>query len=61
MSNNYKSQIVYIENNMYKRYDNRTFNNTDSISKHINQHTTDIADNYKTNKASNLKNVLYVY
>ena len=31
VSNNYKSQIAYVENNMYKRYDNRIFNNTNNI------------------------------
>ena len=32
-SNNYKSQIAYVESNLYKRSDNRTFNNTSNISK----------------------------
>ena len=31
ISNNYKSQIDYIENNLYKKQDNRTFNNTNNI------------------------------
>ena len=28
ISNNYKSQIAYVESNVYKRPDKRTFNNT---------------------------------
>ena len=28
INNNYKSQIAYVENNLYKRSDNRTFGNT---------------------------------
>ena len=30
VSNNYKSQIAYVENNPYKKQDSRTFNNTDT-------------------------------
>ena len=55
ISNNYKSQIAYIENNLYKKQDNRTFNNTNNIYKHINQYSTDINNNYKINKVSNVK------
>ena len=28
-------------------FDNRTFNRTSSISKHINQYTIDVVNNYK--------------
>ena len=38
VSNNYKSQIAYVENNIYKISDNRTFNNTNNIYKHINKY-----------------------
>ena len=31
MSNNYKQQTAYVENNLYERYDDRTFNNTNNI------------------------------
>ena len=31
ISNNYKSQIDYIGDNLYKKQDNRTFNNTNNI------------------------------
>ena len=38
--NSYKSQIAYVENNQYKRFDNRVFNNTNKVCKHINQYPT---------------------
>ena len=60
MSNNYEPQVAYVENNLYNKSGNRTFNNTNNISQNINQCTTDV-HNYKTNKVSNLKNVLYVF
>ena len=47
ISNNYKSQIAYVEHNSYKLYDNITFNKTNNISKPINQYTTDAVNNYK--------------
>ena len=61
MSNTYKSQIAYVENTLYKRYDNITFNDTNNISKHINQYTTDVANNYKISKVSNLKEIYHNY
>ena len=36
------NQIAYVENKLYKRSDNRTFNNTSNIYKHINQYSTDV-------------------
>ena len=50
VSNNYKTHIGYVENNLYKKQDNRTFNNTNNIYKHINQYSTDVFNNYKINK-----------
>ena len=47
VSNNYKSQIGYVENDLYKKQGNRTFNNTNNIYKHINQYSTDVFNNYK--------------
>ena len=58
-SNNYKSQIGYVENELYKRSDNRTFNNTNNIYKHINQYSTGVFDNYKINKTHNVKTTYY--
>ena len=46
ISNNYKSQIGYIENNLYKKQDNRIFNNTSNITKHINNYSNDVANDY---------------
>ena len=43
--NNYKSHTGYVENNMYKKQDNITFNNTSNIYKHINQYSTDVFNN----------------
>ena len=31
ISNNYKSQIAYVENSLYRKQDNITFNNTSNI------------------------------
>jgi len=59
ISNNYKSQIAYIENNLYKKHDNRTFNNTNNIHKHINNYSNDVTNNYKINKIQNLKKTYY--
>jgi hypothetical protein len=59
ISNNYKSQIDYIENNLYKKHDNRTFNNTNNIYKHINNYSNDVTNNYKINKVSNIKKSYY--
>ena len=56
VSNNYKSQIAYVENNLYKRSDNRTPNN---IYKHINQYPTDVFNSYKINKTHNVKKTYY--
>ena len=42
ISNNFKSQIAFAENNIFKRYDNITFNNTNNICKHVNQYPTDV-------------------
>ena len=50
VSNNYKSHIGYVENNLHKKQDNRTFSNTNNIHKHINQYTTDVFTSYKINK-----------
>ena len=38
---------------------NRTFNNTNKMSKHINQYATDVANNSKINNVSNLNKTYY--
>ena len=60
ITNNYKPHIGYVENNLYKRSDNRTFNNTNNIYKH-NQYPTDAVNNYKINKTHNVKKTYYYY
>ena len=50
-----KMIYIYIYIYIYKRYDKITFNNTDNTSKSVNQYTTDVVNNYKINKVSNLK------
>ena len=59
VSNNYKSHIGYVENNLYKKQCNRTFNNTGNIYKHINRYPTDVFNNYKVNKTHNMKKTHY--
>ena len=58
VSNNYKSQIAYVGNNLYKKQDSRTSNNTNNIYKHINQYSADVFNNYKINKTHNVKKTL---
>ena len=60
-SNNCKSQIGYVENNLYKRPDNRISNNTNTMYKHINQYSTDATHNYKINKTHNVKKTNYMF
>ena len=59
ISNSHKPQIGYIENNLYKKQDNRIFNNTSNITKHINSYSNDVTNNYKINKIHNLKKTHY--
>ena len=59
ISNNYKPQIAYVENNLYKRSDNITFNNTNNIYKHMDQYSTDVFNTYKINKLHNVKKTYY--
>ena len=44
----------YIENNLYKKYDNRTINETENITKHMNNYSNDVTHNYKINKINNV-------
>ena len=47
ITNAFRSSNDYIGNNVYKKYDNRTFNNTNHTSKHINNYSNDVINNYK--------------
>jgi len=58
-STSYRTVLDYVENNLYKRYDNRTFNNTSNVYKNINQHNTEVVNTYKINKHLNLKKTYY--
>ena len=59
VTNNHKSHIGYIENNLYKKFDNRVFNNTNNIHKYINNFSNDVTNNYKINKINNTKKTYY--
>ena len=54
-TNNYKSHIGYVGNNLYKKQDSITFNNTNNIYKHINHYSTDVFNRYNINKTHNVK------
>ena len=58
-STSYRTVLDYVENNLYKRYDNRIFNNTSNVYKNINQHNTEFVNTYKINKHLNLKKTYY--
>ena len=51
----------YIENNVYKEYGNRTFNNTNNTIKHINNYSNDVTDNYKIVKTNNIRTTFYSF
>ena len=59
ITNNFKFHSDYLENNLYKKYDNRIFNNTNNIQKNINTYDNDISNSYKINKITNLKKSYY--
>ena len=59
ITNVFRSNSDYIGNNVYKRYDNRTFNNTNGITKHINSHSNDVTNNSKIDKTNNVKRTCY--
>ena len=45
ITNVFRSNNDYTGNNLYKKYDNRTFNNTNNITKHINNYSNDVTNN----------------
>ena len=59
ISNSFKSQTAYVENSLFKRPGNQTFNNTSNKSNNMNQYTTDVVNSCKINKVSNLKKAYY--
>ena len=48
-----------VENNLCKRYDNTSLNNTNNVSKHINQYITDVVNNYKSQQSFKSKRTTY--
>ena len=58
-STNYRTALDYVENNFYKKYDNRTFNNTNNVYKNIKAFNTEVVNTYKINKHLNLKKTYY--
>ena len=55
----FRSNNDYIENNVYKKYGNRTFNSTNNITKHINNHSNDVTNNHKITKTNIVKRTYY--
>ena len=59
ITNVFRINNDYIENKVYKKYDNRTFNKPKNITEHLNNHSNDITNNYNMNKNKQCKgNVL---
>lgn len=59
ITNILRSSYDNVEHNLYKKYDNRTFNNTNNTYKHINNYNNDVTNNYKINKINNTKKTYY--
>ena len=55
----FRSDSGYVEHNLYNKYGNITFNNTNTIYKHINNYSNDVTNNYKINKISNVNKPCY--
>ena len=57
--NVFRSNNGYIGNNIYiyiyKKYDNTTFDKTENVTKHINNYSNDVTNNYKMHKINNVK------
>ena len=51
----------YTEHNLYTKYHIRVFNNTNNISKHIHNYSTDTTNNYKANKINKVKKTYYSF
>ena len=58
-STNCRTHIGYVENNLYKKSDNITFNSTHSTYKNINQNTADVINTYKISKRLELEKTCY--
>ena len=49
----------YTENNVYNKYENRTFNYTNNITKHINNHSNGATHSYDRNNINNVNKTYY--
>ena len=59
ITNVFRSNSDYVEHNVYKKYDIRTFKNTSNISKHFNNYSNAVTNSYKMNK-NNVKKACYI-
>ena len=59
ITNNYKPQVAYVENNLYKKQDSRISHNTNNMCKRTNQYSTDAFNSYRINTAHNVKKTYY--
>ena len=50
VTNVFRSNNDYIENKSHKKYDNRTFNKTENVTKHIHNYSNNVTKKYKINK-----------
>ena len=55
----FRSNSDYLEHNVCKGYGNIIVNNTDNITKHINNQDNDVTNNYQINKISNVRKTSY--
>ena len=56
---NIRNSYDNVEHNIYKKYDNRVFNNTTNNFKRTNNYSNDITSNYKINRINNVKKTYY--
>ena len=59
ITNVFRSNNDYMGNNTYKKYGNRAFNNTDNITKHVNNYRNDVTNSYNINKTQSLNKTYY--
>ena len=59
ITNVFRRNNDYIGNNMYKKYDNITFNTTTNITTHINNYSNDVTNNYNIDKINAVTKTYY--
>ena len=45
-----EAMSMKLKTTLYKKFGNRTFNNTENVAKHINNYSNGITNNYKMDK-----------